>query len=280
MEGSGTIYIFNKEPNTSFEPLHSIIRIQAESIDQAVEIPVTKLGADEAKCVDVLMLTDGIAFTTKYGCGVEYVYPGIVEGRMTTVDLDKVQWSPYFYPTGMIMGFDNLKPDTEYTICLLGMPDENQAFEKICLETFRTPSEINQPQANISNVRTRMNRWYCDIEMNSYAKGFYLFSYPLNYDVNKPELALHLKLNVLNTYMQTGFGYTTEGGTYYFPMFNGYIVSWPVGIDGKLSDMMDVRRITATGTKAPSKTKDNIEHREKRRVKKLSDLLLKEKLIR
>ena len=49
--------------------------------------------------------------------------------------------------------------------------------------------------------------------------------------------------------METGYGYETVNSSFVVPMQNGYIVSWPIGFDGNLSDMVDMYHITATEAK-------------------------------
>lgn len=252
-EGSGTVYLFNASHNNEETALHDTIRIQAENSDEEIKIPVTQLGVDEIKCINILTLTDGFAFKIKYGFGVEYVWYDFYEGKVSD---DDAVWEQLRYvdPVSNSLIYFNqetCKPDADYTICMRGLRNISSVYNKKCSEIVHTPSKQNQPQALITNVEFKDNVWFYDVTKNQYATGYYTGMFLTENVYSKSVLAYRLGYGDLKTLMGSIWGFETTSAKFDVPNQNGYIVSWAVGQDGKLSDMMDVYRISSTNANAP-----------------------------
>lgn len=246
-EGSGTIYLFNASYNKETTALYDTIRIQADYSDEEIKIPVTQLGVDEIKCVNILTLTDGFAFKIKYGFGVEYVWYGFYEGKVPDEDVVWEQLPYVNVASNSLIYFnpDICTPDADYTICMRGLPDLGSSYNKKCSEIVHTPSKQNQPYAPITNVEFKNNVWSFDITKNQFATGYYTGVIVTENVYYKPFLAYQLRYGDLKTWMGSIWDFETTSTTFDVPNQNGYIVSWAVGQDGKLSDMMDVYRISS-----------------------------------
>ncbi len=143
----------------------------------------------------------------------------------------------------------NLKPNTYYTICMRGMPSETSVYmQKLNVEVIRTPSEQNQPRAFIENVHQGTDgKWHINCAMNEFAKGYYLVVYG-SINRNKAYYARQVSL-IIDDLTESFF---TKSSSYYVSDANHTIVTWAVGEDGNLSDVVDTYTInTSNSAMAP-----------------------------
>ena len=186
------------------------------------------------------IISDGFWCFFKYGNQIQDIQFGVEEGIVTTEQVAEKQWQKVGGTGGMTKS--GLKPDTDYTICTKGMPSDNRVYKKVNIETIHTPSDINQPIATIEDVEQREDgKWDFKTIMNQYAKSYYLIVYGSN-NKNKTYYA-HLLHNAIEKNTASSY---TQNKSFYIDDGNKIILTWAVGDDGKLSDVVDAYKIYAS----------------------------------
>ena len=243
-EGSGTIYLTCSKDYQGKEARKGTITIQTEYGDASIQIPVEQMGLYDVKCVNKHILSDGFWFYTRSGHDTEYIMSGLYEGIVSPEEFSTRQWSNPTSKTGGIF-YDELKPETYYTIFTRAMPSQTTVFmEKLNAEVIRTASEVNQPRASITDVQQGADgKWHFKIVMNEQAKGYYYTSAPYtHYHKIQYAVALYNNIGTKNV----GFGQTDKTVS---PSYtSGTLVTWAVDENGKLSNVVDIYKFGDSGS--------------------------------
>lgn len=247
-EGSGTIYLRCRKTYSGAEVREDVITLQTESGDETIIIPVAQMGLFDVRSANMRILSDCYWLGFKYGRDTEYIMCGIRDGIVSQEEVIDWQWNTHVPKTNTLLQ-SNLKPNTYYTICMRGMPSETSVYmQKLNVEVIRTPSEQNQPRAFIENVHQGTDgKWHINCVMNEFAKGYYLVVYG-SINRNKAYYARQVSL-IIDDLTESFF---TKSSSYYVSDANHTIVTWAVGEDGNLSDVVDTYTInTSNSAMAP-----------------------------
>ncbi len=235
-EGGGTIYLRCCRTNTDVEARKDTIKIQTEYGDEMITIPVEQLGIYDVKCVNTHILSDGFWFSYKYGYYTQKIMSGLYEGIMSAEQVSDRQWK-HISEITTTSAHGDLKPNTYYTIFTRVMPSETSVImKKVNVDIVRTASEIDQPRATISDMRQNADgKWSCKVTQNGLAKGYYYTVLKSN-NHNKTYCAARVYQNIGTSFV----GFYTEDSSFSFNDDIGTFITWAVGNDGKLSDVVDI----------------------------------------
>ena len=183
--GSATIEILASSKNNTAEERVGTFNILAG--DKRVSIEVIQRAALTAYCevnpVNIVTLTDGIAFDFEFGKEVSYYYYGFMEksliGSMTDDEIAEysqenfVRYTPYEDHLGVI---DGLYPNTEYYIIAFGYDSEGYrgTMNKILMKT--KAQKTNRPRISISDVSYTYNEWNWNTYMSAYTTKYYMMA--------------------------------------------------------------------------------------------------------
>lgn len=244
-EGSGTIYLRCSASYSGEETRKDVITLQTEYGDETIRIPVEQMGLYDVKCVNMHVLSDGLWFNYKYGQNTEYITTGYYEGVVSPEEKSGIVWGNQLGKNATVSIY-NLSPNTYYTIMMRAMPSETLVYKKVNAELVRTPSEENQPRAEICDVIQNVDGgWNFRIAMNEYAKGYYRVTFT---NTNADKIAY--ARNMYNA-IESGDGnvvYNNKDATYSRTRGDGTIVAWAVGKDGSLSKVIDIYKIISSSS--------------------------------
>lgn len=255
-EGSGNIYVRCSNTNSGEEAKQDTIVIQKEKSEEKFKIPVIQLGIKDVKCYDMNILSDVLWTKFKYGNGAEYIDGAILEGVVPAEQVGELTWA--YSSIGGVRFFSDLKPNTDYTICTRVKRSASTHADKINVEYIHTASDVNQPKATIENVEMRSDgRWYYSMIMNQYAKGYYRVLYTGN---------SKSKASYVHSFSQSidsgKASYSTANTAWSTSNSDKVILTWAVGEDGRLSNVVDMYKIYASVSASTpmSKQTPQIEH--------------------
>ena len=233
-EGSGTINLRSYRDNTSEEIRKDTVTIQKDKSETSFKIPVVQLGINDIMCKNIHVQSDGIWTEFRYGNGMEYIEYGIIEGVVSAEQVVDQNWKG-FVSKDAVTGFSDLKPNTDYTICMRKKISDNVSADKVNVEVIHTPTDNNQPRVTIEYLGEQDGLWYFSLTMNQFAKGYYFVN--IYDDLNKVEYEYSMYKMIESgdlTYHNTdGYGWINQDDAV-------TILVWAVGEDGRLSNVVDM----------------------------------------
>jgi len=237
-EGSGVLSLRGSEQNLSYESLTDTICISSELGDIVYKIPVIQLGAEDIKCVNIVTLTSGFAFKVKAGCQVLSFKYKVFDGLLSEEDIAGEDTDSWQDTDLLLYDFNiskaNCNPNNNYTVFMRGL-----TLNKYNVHTFHTPSETNQPRAEIKNFVSGPSSYSFDIVMNQYAKGYYCVSLNDNwYNKSEIDIAYNLYQNIKNGKLK----YYTQDKALSIKAETGIIVTWAISEDGNFSGVLDIHK--------------------------------------
>lgn len=149
----------------------------------SVKVKVTQKAGLMADCVvrldDVVTLSDEIAFNFTYANSVSYYYVWCIEKsiaeRLTDDEIIEILHSEsgrYTPSDSWVIAFINLKSEHDYTIYTIAYNKDGKRGELVSKE-IRTKSGVNQPYAEIGNVRIENGLLRWEIKMGPYCSKCY-----------------------------------------------------------------------------------------------------------
>lgn len=172
--GSGTIRLSVYMSNDSQDMREDTITIRKYDSDEVFTIPVVQLGLYDVMCVNLYVLSDVVWTDFKFGSkNIQYIQCGIEEGVKTAEEMADKTWN--YVGKGTTRYFSNLKPDTDYTICMRGKKTTTSYYKKVNVEVIHTPTDVNQPRALIEDVEFRDGKYYFSTKMNQYAAAYWTY---------------------------------------------------------------------------------------------------------
>lgn len=252
--GSGTIYL-SVEANTEMENRDGVIRLQSMQDNKTIEIPVLQLGTGSVSPIETVILANGYACGFKYGRDVKWFSYKLFEGDATNSDLeiDKVQDWPYANATSTILfTTDGLKPNTQYTLYMLGIDSDYYFARQFSSYTFITPSDARQPLVAISNAQLGETGWHWTAVPNEYTTGFYSY-YPSKSFFGKQNsyVAWHMKREIKKGRLSAK-GTSSLNWTYH-TQDDVMIATWAMGgINSMLSSLITTLECSTAGAAVKS----------------------------
>lgn len=241
--GSGILTLHVWYDNSDEDLHEGKIRLTAVERNIVVEIPVAQLGCYDVECVHPVILSDAFACDFKYGTQVASFRAKTFRGTATEADLtvEKLnsEWS-WAQATDDMEYLSSIKPNTAYTFYMRGITENNYYVPYFNIFPFQTPTDENQPRVLVSNIELRSDGWHYTYVPNEYAIGYYRLIYTSNVSYSKAKIAHTLNKRILT-------GTSTLQGAKKQSVKNSTktdltIITWAVGNDGKLSNVMDVYR--------------------------------------
>lgn len=183
--GSATIEVLANSKNNSAEERIGTFDITAG--DKLVSVEIVQRAALTANCevrpINIVTLTDGIAFDFSFGEEVSFYYYGYMEksqiGSMTDDEIAQYsqenfyRYTPYEDHLGVV---DGLYPNTEYYIIAFGYDSEGNRGE-MNKQLIKTKAQkTNRPRISISEVSYTYDEWNWDTYMSAYTTKYYMIA--------------------------------------------------------------------------------------------------------
>lgn len=204
---------------------------------------------------DVLCLANSVAFKLNFDANVAYYYealtsPEVIE-RMTDGEIVAalLEGTRYIPNDGNIEGF-SADPESTYTLCFVAF-DKNDKQGDLTLVEVATPTDVNQPEAWISDFYYDSYYIYWTYTISAYCRYFYDYtesaatSYDMTFWYDTDAVAAWYIKNYMERYpesftpiVQSGdwYGERSEDSNYF------QIITWGVGLEDKLAGVINNRR--------------------------------------
>lgn len=177
---STTILIRTASANDQELELNDLLTVsQPYSGDMKVEITVVQLGKHAVASNMYVPLATGIATDWKCGSSVKKILSRLFEYELSETELetelnaDNIDSWLVSAPEE-IVSWSDLQENTSYWLYTLGL-DSDGLYHFTYHIQVSTASSENQAIASFKNVNYDGTKWYFEIDMNEYCKGFFLW---------------------------------------------------------------------------------------------------------
>lgn len=254
--GNATVTFITSMDNNSSEALVGEITISTQS-GISCQLSVSQKGKYIKDCrvsvENVVSLANSIAFELKFDATVSYFYGLIFYPESLELMTDSEILAELVVPDNRMLpdskfvsGFD-ADPRTDYTLCFVAF-DKNDKQGDLTFVDVSTPSDVNQPYAEIGDVYYTSSQFEWETTIGAYCSHYYMYAdsgktyddliFSYTYDA---VIAWYLKEDITNNPDEYPRIVQSGGWTYNREITDLWlqIVTWGVGAEGDFSGIIN-----------------------------------------
>ena len=183
--GTANITVSAKSANDSSQDRIGEFDVVSNDKVETIEVrQMTGLVGDcEVVPMNLVVLTDGVAFDFKFGKKVSYYYYGYIEkvvaGSMTDDEIaehSQENFKRYTPEEDHLGSIDGLYSSTEYYVVAFGYDSKGNRGDMTKILVTTKPIITNRARVTISNVTYNSTEWNWNTTISPYAKKYYMLA--------------------------------------------------------------------------------------------------------